>query len=185
MEGPPDAHPALSLQGKSGETGPVGERGHPGPPGPPGEQGLPGAAGREGAKVGATPGGWPLTWTTTSLSQEGLGPPLSSAGHEGSPQLGGDGAKLSVPPLHLCRVTLAPPVSPVRAAPQASTAFPAHGGQPERRSVLAQAWTLRSLGKGSRVLSNHPPCPPTGSTWLEGWGRAPWSPRTHREYKAS
>lgn len=73
-EGPLDAHPALSLQGKSGETGPMGERGHPGPPGPPGEQGLPGAAGREGAKVGAVLGVQPLTRTTTSLSQVGLGP---------------------------------------------------------------------------------------------------------------
>lgn len=61
VEGPPDAHPALSPQGKLGETGPVGERGHPGPPGPPGEQGLPGAAGREGAKVGAVLGVQPLT----------------------------------------------------------------------------------------------------------------------------
>lgn len=56
MDPPPESHPALSPQGKSGETGPVGERGHPGPPGPPGEQGLPGGTGREGAKVGAAPG---------------------------------------------------------------------------------------------------------------------------------
>lgn len=177
MAGPPEAHPALSLQGKLGETGPVGERGHPGPPGPPGEQGLPGAAGREGAKVGAVLG--VSQPPSVSRSQAALRPlpALAGTGRSKAPRCS------SLPR----RGTLAPPASPGRMAPPASTASPAPGGHPARRSVLARAGPrpLTVRGEGRRDLSEHLPGPPVGSPRPEGWGRSPRPPRTRGEYRVS
>ena len=73
---------------------------------------------------------------------------------------------------------------PGKSGPPGIHGFPGTRGAPGETVSAAPGWEAAS-GRGSRVLPNRLPCPPAGSSWLEGWGRSPRSPWTHGEYRAS